>query len=124
FLQEEMERQQKEIERQKQVFRGGGGLPELKGKTVILADDGLATGHTMLAAVKAAIAEGAERVIVAVPVGPPDTIKKLKDVADDVVYITSPEHFFAVGHFYRDFRQVTDEEVKAKLEKPNVTKVL
>lgn len=116
FVQEEMERQKTEIERQKRVYRGGKELPDLRNQTVILVDDGVATGFTMFTAIKAARAAGAKRIVVAVPVGPPATIEELRDVADDVVYLISREPFFAVGFFYRDFHQVTDGEVKAYLE--------
>lgn len=84
---------------------------ECKGRTVIIVDDGIATGTTMLAAVHAIRARTPERIIVAAPVIAPDTMPKLRDAADDVVYLDAPEDFMAVAQFYDDFPQVTDEEV-------------
>jgi predicted phosphoribosyltransferase len=83
----------------------------LAGRTVILVDDGLATGSTAIAAARAARAAGAGRVVVAVAVAPPDTVRRLRAEADDVVCLHAPEHFAAVGEFFADFSEVSDEDV-------------
>jgi len=85
--------------------------PSLEGATCILVDDGLATGATMVAAVRWARAQGAERVVVAVPVGAPETVRRLEEEADEVVCLLVPVELWAVGAWYEDFRQVSDEEV-------------
>ena len=89
---------------------------EVQGKRVILVDDGVATGASMYLAAKALKAEGAKEVIIAVPVAPPDSIALLKEAADGVVVIDIPADFMAVGQFYRDFHQLSDEEVKELLD--------
>jgi predicted phosphoribosyltransferase len=82
---------------------------------VVLIDDGLATGSTMRAAVQAVRAHHPSRVIVAVPVGSPDTCREFADIADEIICARKPDHFAAVGQWYDDFRQTTDEEVRAVL---------
>lgn len=99
------------IRRRAEMYRGGRGLPEMRGKTVITVDDGIATGVTMLAAVKTVSKSSAERVVVAAPVAPAEVVARLERVADLVVVLLTPEEFFAIGEFYRDFSQVSDEEV-------------
>lgn len=89
---------------------------DVQGKRVILVDDGVATGASMYLAAKALKAEGAKEVIIAVPVAPPDSIALLKEAADGVVVIDVPADFMAVGQFYRDFHQLSDEEVKELLD--------
>jgi predicted phosphoribosyltransferase len=106
------QRETAEVERREQSYRGGRPAPELQGKTVILIDDGLATGATMRAAVKALQRRGAAKIVVAVPVGPPDTCKEFEDEADEVVCASAPEFFQAVGQYYEDFSQTSDEEVR------------
>lgn len=97
-------------------YRGEGPRPDLAGKDVIIVDDGVATGATMTACVRLARDAGAERIVVAVPVGPPDSIRELESVADIVVSLQTPSHFGAVGQFYRRFGQVSDEEAMAYLD--------
>jgi putative phosphoribosyl transferase len=92
-------------------FRRGRAPLQLKGRTAILVDDGLATGATMQAAIKTVKAQGAERVIVAVPVAAPDSLEEVKKNADETVCLFTPYFFQAVGEFYDDFRQVEDDEV-------------
>ncbi len=89
---------------------------DIRGKRVILVDDGVATGASMYLAAQALKAEGAKEVIIAVPVAPPDSIALLKEAADGVVVIDVPVDFMAVGQFYRDFHQLSDEEVKELLD--------
>ncbi|BCD59342.1 MULTISPECIES: phosphoribosyltransferase [unclassified Nitratiruptor] len=90
---------------------------DVKGKRVILVDDGVATGASMYLAAKALKEEGAKEVIIAVPVAPPDSIALLKEAADRVVVLDTPPDFMAVGQFYRDFHQLSDEEVMELLLK-------
>jgi putative phosphoribosyl transferase len=103
--------EQVELDRRARVFRGGRAPVDVKDRTVILVDDGLATGSTMLAAVRAMRARGAGKVIVAVPVGPRSTCTALRGDADEVVCLETPQPFEAVGQWYADFHQLTDEEV-------------
>lgn len=104
-------REQAELERRERLYRGSRPFPDLHGKTVILVDDGLATGSTMRAAVEALRQEGPAQVIVAVPVGAPDTCDALRELADDVVCAITPEPFYAVGLWYADFSETTDDEI-------------
>jgi predicted phosphoribosyltransferase len=108
-------REMLELERREEKYRDGRPAPEIRGRTVILIDDGLATGATMRAAVKALRQRGAAKIVVAVPVGPPDTCREFDDVADEVVCASAPEFFQAVGQYYEDFSQTTDEEVRELL---------
>ena len=103
--------ERRELARRERIYRGSQAPPEVTGKTVILVDDGLATGSTMKAAVQAVKQDKPARVIVAVPVGAPDTCRELQSMADDVVCAYMPRSFSAVGEWYRDFSQTTDAEV-------------
>lgn len=114
-LKGEVARQLAEIERRKGMYRGGRGLPSLTGKVVLLIDDGLATGATMRAAVHVARLQEAARVVVAAPVGASRTCRELAREADEVVCPRTPEPFYAIGSFYWDFAQLTDEDVVALL---------
>jgi putative phosphoribosyl transferase len=112
YVQEESERQKLEIERRLKSYRGEVSKPNLEDCDVILIDDGIATGSTMKAALASVRKSGAKRVLVAVPVGPPSTIAELKRIADAVVCLFMPEDFSAIGQFYEDFDQTSDEEVR------------
>jgi putative phosphoribosyl transferase len=101
-----------ELERRERQYRGNRPAPDVRGRTVILIDDGLATGSTMRAAIAALRKEGAKRIVVAVPVAPPETCEALRAQVDDIVCAVTPEPFRAVGLWYSDFRQTTDEEVR------------
>jgi len=101
-----------EIKRREKIFRRDKLPLNLKDKTVILTDDGVATGATMMAAVEIARQQNPKKIIVAVPVIAKDTLEKIEKLADEVVYLDAPEMFFAVGQFYQDFSQITDEEVR------------
>jgi predicted phosphoribosyltransferase len=105
-------KEQQELERRERVYRGDRPAPDLRGRIVILVDDGLATGATMHAAVKALRQQGAGRVIVAVPIAPPETCEQLREEVDDIVCAVTPEPFHAVGLWYEDFSQTTDDEVR------------
>lgn len=110
-------REQQELARREQAYRGDRGPIALTNKTVILVDDGLATGATMRAAVMAARQQQPARVIVAVPVGAGSTCADLAAEADDVVCVRTPDPFVAVGLWYRDFTPTTDHEVRSLLGK-------
>jgi putative phosphoribosyl transferase len=112
--------EQRELERREQAYRGTRPAPALINKTVILVDDGLATGSTMRAAVVAARQQQPARVIVAVPVGAVSSCADLATEADDVVCVRTPEPFVAVGLWYRDFTPTTDHEVRALLSKEDL----
>ena len=103
--------EQAELGRRERAYRDGRPAPHVRGRTTILVDDGLATGSTMRAAVAALHAQAAARTVVAVPVAPPETCEELKTEVDDVVCAITPEPFYAVGLWYEDFSQTTDEEV-------------
>ena len=105
------EREERELKRREEAYRGDKPPLELFGRTAILVDDGLATGATMRAAVQGARARKATRVVVAVPVAPPDTARTLRKEADEVVCLMTPPSFVAVGQWYAHFEQLTDEEV-------------
>jgi predicted phosphoribosyltransferase len=109
--------EQEELDRREHAYRDDRPPPAVGGKTVILVDDGLATGSTMRAAVQAVRRLGPMRVVVAVPVGAADTCERLGQVADEVVCALVPESFMAVGMWYEDFTQTTDEEVRDLLER-------
>ncbi len=107
--------EQAELERRERVYREGRPAVEIGGRIVVLIDDGLATGSTMKAAVQAVHAGAPSRVIVAVPVGAIDTCREFQSIADEVVCARLPEHFSAVGQWYHDFSQTTDDEVRSLL---------
>ncbi|MHB8140845.1 MAG: phosphoribosyltransferase [Vulcanimicrobiaceae bacterium] len=104
-----------ELDRREQLYRGNRPFPNLKGKIAIVVDDGLATGATMSAAVKALRAQGPARIVVAVPVGASETCTMLRSYADEVVCMQTPAEFGAVGVHYQNFNQVSDDEVRALL---------
>jgi putative phosphoribosyl transferase len=110
-------RERAEVERRARQFRGDRPALPLTGRTVIVVDDGIATGSTAHAALRVVRAQGAARVVLAVPVAPPETVAELRAVADEVVCLESPRppSFFAVGQWYANFTQVTDDEVNALL---------
>jgi putative phosphoribosyl transferase len=111
-----IKREQQELERREQAYRGNHPLPVVENRHVILVDDGLATGASMRAAVAALRQRNPASIIVAIPVAPPDTVAMLKEEADEVICLAMPEPFSAVGRWYRDFSQTTDEDVKSLLE--------
>jgi predicted phosphoribosyltransferase len=113
--------EQAELERRERQYRGNRPFPDLRGKTVILADDGLATGASMRAAVAALREKGPARVVVAVPVASPETCDAFRDIADEIVCAVTPEPFHAVGLWYEDFSQTTDDEVRALLDQAHGT---
>jgi predicted phosphoribosyltransferase len=108
-------REHKELARREHLYRGARPALDLATKTVVLVDDGLATGSTMRAAVEGAKTLGAGKTIVAVPVGAPSTCADLAEVCDKVICPLQPERLIAVGFWYRDFSQVSDDEVRGFL---------
>src|SRR5262245_5640659 len=108
--------EQKELERRERLYRGVCPPPEVRGRTVILVDDGLATGSTMRAAVGALRQQRPAQIVVAVPIGAPETCEEFEKEADKVICAVTPEPFYSVGLWYGDFSQTTDEEVRELLD--------
>jgi erythromycin esterase-like protein/predicted phosphoribosyltransferase len=108
-------KERRELERRERLYREGRPPPDVTGRTAILVDDGLATGSTMLAAVEAIRQDDPAKVVVAVPVADPEVCRALGSVADDVVCVSTPQPFGAVGAWYEDFSQTTDDEVRGLL---------
>ncbi len=111
YLEREIDAQEREIERRLHAYRAGRPPVDVAGKTAIVVDDGVATGGTAVAALRWARTQGAAKVVLAVPVAPPQTMDRLRHEADEVVALATPEPFFAVGEWYRDFDQTSDAEV-------------
>lgn len=108
-------REKAEIDRREALYRQGRPAPDVSGRVVILVDDGLATGSTMRAAVAALRTQNAARIVVAVPVAAASTCRAVGNEVDEIICAETPEHFFAVGAWYDDFRQTTDEEIRRLL---------
>jgi putative phosphoribosyl transferase len=108
-------RERRELARRVRVYRGGRPLPALAGREVIVVDDGLATGGTARAALRAVAAAGPERLTLAVPVGAPETVRALRGEADELVVLATPPDFFAVGQWYAHFDQLSDADVLSYL---------
>ncbi len=117
YIEAETARQRAEIERRLVEYRRERPPLLIAERTVILTDDGVATGATILATIRALTAQHPAELILALPVGPPDTIARLKKEVDELICLSAPRLFWAVGAFYVDFSQTTDEEVKSLLEK-------
>jgi predicted phosphoribosyltransferase len=116
YVKNETERQRREIERRLKKYRGNRPAQKLESKTVVLVDDGVATGATTLAAVRALKKQSPAELILAIPVGPPDAIARLREEVDKLVCLETPELFWAVGTFYEVFDQTSDEEVEQLLQ--------
>lgn len=116
YLDECRAEQEKEIWRRKRLYRGGLPFPRLAGRTVLLVDDGLATGATFEAAALALRELKPKFLVGAVPVAPPETAERVRTLVDELVVLEIPEYFMAVGQAYADFRQVDDEQVLRVLE--------
>ena len=110
YIDRQVERQLEEIERRRSAYRSGPPV-SLKGRTVIVVDDGIATGGTVRAALKGLARTGASKVVLAVPVAPADALAEMNRLCDNVVCLLTPEPFYAVGAHYRDFTQTSDEQV-------------
>jgi predicted phosphoribosyltransferase len=109
-------KEEQELTRREQLYRGDRPPIDVRGKTVILVDDGLATGATMLAAIKALRQHQAGRIVVAVPIASPETCDQMRAYVDDIVCAVTPEPFYAVGLWYENFSQTSDEEVRELLK--------
>jgi len=107
----------KELERQERLYRGNRPPLSVAGKTAILVDDGIATGLCVLAAIAAVRRRGAERIVVAVPIAPATACSAIRMEADEVISVAEPEMFLAVSQWYENFRQISDDEVRALLER-------
>ncbi|MFO0928372.1 MAG: phosphoribosyltransferase family protein [Gemmataceae bacterium] len=116
YLGDEIHSQQAELARRKAIFRGSRPRPHVEGRSVIVTDDGIATGSTMIAALKVLDQQHPREVIVAVPVASADRLKGIGALCDDVVSLLTPTEFRAIGQFYEDFTQVDDQEAAALLQ--------
>ena len=105
-------RERAEMERREREYRGGRPAPDVRGRTVILVDDGLATGATMRAAAQALRQQGPARVVIAVPVSAPESCEEFREQVDEIVCTRTPQPFYGVGMWYEDFSQTTDAEVR------------
>ena len=122
YIRAESERQRLEIRRRLNLYRGKALYPNLEDRDVVIVDDGIATGATVRAALASIRKKNPSSVVLAVPVAPPSVIKDFEKVADRVICLSTPEPFYAIGRFYRDFSQTSDEEV-VKLLKMNREKM-
>ncbi len=116
-LERVIENERAELEARETRYRDGRPFPDVRGRCVILVDDGLATGATMRAAVRAIRQQGAGKIIVAVPVAAELSCREMREEADEVVCATTPEPFYGVGQFYKEFAQTTDDEVRELLRR-------
>ena len=107
----EAERELQEVKRRIEVYRGGKPLPSLKGYTILLVDDGIATGATIIATARFLRKLEPEKLVIAAPVAPPEAVPKLSREADDLRFVETPSPFFAIGQFYQDFSQLSDAQV-------------
>ena len=116
YIEEELRTKQREARERVDTLKGSRRQVDLVGKTVIVVDDGVATGASMIIALNVIRKMKPSSIVVAIPVAPPDTVKQLRKFADEVVAILQPASFFAIGQFYDDFTQIEDEEVKRLLQ--------
>lgn len=111
YIEKEVYEETKEIKRRLNMYKGNEDFPDVKHRTIIIIDDGIATGFTILAAIESVKKHGAKKIILAVPVGPEDTITRLEGIVDKVICLYVPDYFYAVGRYYEDFSQTKDDEV-------------
>ena len=111
FLKKAIQEKKEQAQQRLKLYRSGRPPLDVNGKIVLLVDDGVATGATMEAAIKSLRSLSAQKIVVVVPVGPPDSMAKLESIADEVVCLATPQSFYAVGQFYEEFGQTSDEEV-------------
>ena len=111
YLLREVEKQKKIAQERKKLYFQNKTPPSHKDQTVILVDDGIATGASILVAIQSLRADGVKKIVLAVPVAAPDSLKKIEKEVDEVVCLAAPPLFYAVGQFYKEFAQTTDEEI-------------
>lgn len=111
YLKRQIEKEKEIAKARLKLYLGKKSFPIIKGKTVILVDDGIATGASMRVAIHATRLEGAKKIVLAVPAAAPDSLKKIKKEVDEVYCLQSPSYFDAVGSFYKEFAQTSDEEI-------------
>lgn len=111
YIENEVAREVEEIARRAREYRGSDSFPDVRDRTVIIVDDGIATGFTLLAAVKSVRKQGAGKIVLAVPVAPEETVQSFERITDEVICLLIPEDFHAVGQYYKHFGQVTDNEI-------------
>jgi len=117
YIEQEARAQMAEIDRRMRAYRGTTEPPDVRDKEVIVVDDGIATGSTMLAAVRALRRLGPRKITVAVPVASPEAVQRLTPEVDEFIALSTPSPFAAVGYWYRDFAQTTDDEVRQLLHR-------
>ena len=117
YLEEAIRVQREEIARRQALYRQGQPLPDVADRTILLVDDGIATGATFLASVEALKARGVGRLVAAIPVGPIETLRQVRDLVDEARVLMTPDPFYAVGNHYADFTQVEDAQVLRYLER-------
>ncbi|WP_327053779.1 phosphoribosyltransferase [Halomicrococcus gelatinilyticus] len=117
YVEAERERKAEQAREKADLYREGKPVPELEGQRVLVVDDGVATGATTIACLRQVENAGAAHVVLAVPVGSPDSIERLRDEADEVICVDTPPGFGAVGQFYRRFDQVSDDEARSYLDR-------
>jgi len=120
YIKIESQRQKFEIDRRLRVYKGESKIPDLTGLDVIVADDGVATGATMKAALISVRKRGAKSVILAIPVASLSALRMLEQEADKTISLFTPQHFYAIGQFYRNFEQTSDQDVKELLKKNKI----
>jgi len=120
YIDMEIEKEAKEAQRRLRVYRGDRSPQDFSGKTVIIVDDGIATGATMRASIASIRSKNPKQIVVAVPVGPADTLREIAAIAEKVVCLSSPNPFQAVGNFYHNFGQTEDEEVIKRMSDPEI----
>lgn len=116
YVERERERQTAAAAEKAVTYRGERPLPDVDGKRVVVVDDGIATGATILACLRQLRNAGASRIVLAAPVGSPSSVERLRREADEVICVETPPHFAAVGQFFRDFEQVSDDEARSYLD--------
>ncbi|HWR57924.1 MAG TPA: phosphoribosyltransferase [Thermodesulfovibrionales bacterium] len=121
YIRSEISRERKEVERRAALYRGDRGIPLLSGKVIILVDDGVATGATIKAAISTLKEENLSRLVAALPVASRKAEREIGQMVDEMVCLSAPDDFMAVGNYYRDFRQVSDDEVIDILRGQGVT---
>lgn len=116
YIEEEAAFQLDEIKRRMREYKGTDDFPDVRDRTVIIVDDGIATGFTILAAIKSVRKQGANKVIIAVPVAPKDTVERLSREVNEVICLEVPDEFYAVGMHYTNFSEVADEEISTIMD--------